>query len=159
MADFLSPAMASRHSQAVASTHPYLRSYYYSMDSITPDNCFLYVYCGHRGKASQNAAFASGNSHAKWGQSWHNPTPSLAFDCVPLWEDNPHTVEWGSDRTKALLATLAKHVPDIEWGGGWTHPDRYHFQLFHDPKPPEWAVFDGYDLDLDLIPKFATEDT
>ncbi len=40
--------------------------------------------CGHRGRADQNAAKASGNSNATWGQSPHNLSPSWAVDFAPI---------------------------------------------------------------------------
>ena len=47
---------------------------------------------GHRGKEEQNAAFNSGHSRARWGESKHNFKVSLAMDIVPyptLWDDIP----------------------------------------------------------------------
>lgn len=41
------------------------------------------VICGERGEKEQNAAYARGASNARYGQSAHNYSPSLAFDAVP----------------------------------------------------------------------------
>lgn len=44
----------------------------------------LRVLVGHRGRAEQEAARASGNSKAGYGQSPHNRYPSWAIDVAPI---------------------------------------------------------------------------
>ena len=49
------------------------------------------VLCGHRGKEEQEKAFKDGKSHAHFGQSYHNASPSLAVDIAPYpinWDVN-----------------------------------------------------------------------
>jgi peptidoglycan L-alanyl-D-glutamate endopeptidase CwlK len=90
------------------------------------------VICGKRGRAEQEAAFASGASRAHFGQSPHNFLPSLAFDFIPYpfvdadWERN--------DKFAAVAAEIklaAKRLGYvIEWGGDWHgFKDMPHIQL------------------------------
>ena len=73
------------------------------------------VICGHRGKAEQEKAFASGASKARFGQSKHNSKPSLAVDVVPLpldWEDIPAFEKLGEK-----IMTKAKELGiKVKWG-------------------------------------------
>lgn len=76
------------------------------------------VLCGYRGKAEQEAAFASGASKARFGQSGHNQNPSIAIDIVP------YPIDWKNlERFKTLAAWLlscakAKGIK-LYWGGNW----------------------------------------
>lgn len=87
------------------------------------------VICGHRNKADQDKAVREGKSKAKWPNSKHNKTPSLAFDAVP------HPVDWndiGRFRTMAQhMKTAAKKVGvKITWGGDFKgFFDGPHFEL------------------------------
>lgn len=87
------------------------------------------VYCGHRGQAAQNKAFAEKKSKLKWPASKHNRRPSLAFDAAP----NP--VDWNNIKRfdqmgKVMKAAAAKVGVRIVWGGDWKgFVDRPHFEV------------------------------
>ena len=87
------------------------------------------VICGHRGKAEQEKAFASGASKARFGQSKHNSKPSLAVDVVPLpldWEDIPAFEKLG----EKIMAKAEELGINIRWGRDFTNLKDYpHFEL------------------------------
>ena len=87
------------------------------------------VYCGHRGQAEQEAAFKSGHSNARFGQSPHNFDPSRAFDAAPFpidWDDIKRFNELGEVIKQAGLTV---GVP-VTWGGDFKSlKDRPHFEL------------------------------
>lgn len=157
--DWTSPGVRRTHTGALASLHPYLRTLWQIAQSSLPEDIFLYVFIGQRGKEAQESAYRSGNSNAKFGQSYHNLTPALAFDCVPMFKDKPREVEWKSERTKKLLAQIATHLtPLVEWGGSWkflSGGDIYHFQPSGLPKTPPESAIDGYRLSSPKIPDLA----
>jgi len=87
------------------------------------------VLCGHRGKESQNKAYANNKSRRQWPDSLHNVQPSLAVDIAP------YPIDWNDIRRFYYLAgvilTVAKlfDVP-LEWAGHWKDPwDFGHFEL------------------------------
>lgn len=87
------------------------------------------VICGHRGKAEQEKAFASGASKARFGQSKHNSKPSLAVDVVPLpldWEDIPAFEKLGEK-----IMTKAKELGiKVKWGKNFKGLVDYpHYEL------------------------------
>lgn len=144
---WVTSGVRQRHLKSLQSCHSFLVGQYALMVQDLDEEVFLYCFVGHRPRAQQEAAFNAGRSNAQWGESWHNMTPSLAMDLVPIWRDNLHTIEWGSERTRHLLSSLAADVP-LTWGGNFTTiDDPYHFQMFPDSKPPQWAL-DGYLFDL-----------
>jgi len=135
--DWVSPAMRQTHGKSYLSLHPYLQAAYLWLEARTPPDAFLYLFVGQRTETTQNLAYRSGNSNARFGQSYHNMNPSLAFDVVPVWQDNPRTIEWDSPRTTELLSHLAAEAqPLLAWGGAWKsiRGDVYHFQIPGDPK-------------------------
>ena len=87
------------------------------------------VICGHRGKAEQEKAFASGASKARFGQSKHNSKPSLAVDVVPLpldWEDIPAFEKLG----EKIMAKAKELGIKIRWGRDFTNLKDYpHYEL------------------------------
>ena len=87
------------------------------------------VLCGHRGKVSQNEAYANNKSQLQWPDSKHNKKPSLAVDIAP------YPIDWEDIERFCFLAgvilTVAKlfDVP-LKWGGDWkTFKDHGHFEL------------------------------
>lgn len=66
------------------------------------------IICGHRGKAAQDAAFASGNSRVRWPRGKHNKLPSQAVDVVPFINDK---------QEHRNADVFRKHVPMVkdEW--------------------------------------------
>lgn len=87
------------------------------------------VVCGHRGEASQEAAFAAGKSTKHWPDSRHNTIPSTAVDLAP------YPADWNDRLGFAKLAGYVLAVADeldieVTWGGDWnTFEDLPHFQL------------------------------
>jgi peptidoglycan L-alanyl-D-glutamate endopeptidase CwlK len=74
------------------------------------------VICGHRGKAEQDKAVATGKSKAKWPTSKHNSKPSLAFDATPV------PLDWNDIAAFHAMATAMKTAArkvgvKIKWGG------------------------------------------
>lgn len=71
-----------------------------------------------RDRADQEAAFRKGNTHAHFGQSAHNWSPSVAVDVAP----NP--IDW-DNRTafialSKIILPIAKHLSvPVRWGGDW----------------------------------------
>lgn len=87
------------------------------------------ILCGHRGREEQEKAFRDGHSKARWGQSNHNFSPSLAVDVMP------YPIDW-SDRVglEAFAAFVkAKAVElglSIRWGGEFSgFFDGPHYEL------------------------------
>jgi hypothetical protein len=149
--EWISDAVAQRHLKSLASCHEFLAGQYALMDQHVSNEyrgeAFLYCFVGHRPRVQQQAAYDAGRSNAQWGESWHNMTPALAMDVVPVWRDNPHSIEWGSARTRELLHAVAGELP-LTWGGNFSSlDDPYHFQMFPQSKPPQWAI-DGFLFDL-----------
>ncbi len=83
------------------------------------------VLCGHREKAAQAEAFATGNSHVEWPFGKHNRWPSDAFDVAP-WP-----IDW---HDKEAFAYLAGHIMccastlgiDLRWGHDWDEDGDLH---------------------------------
>lgn len=99
----------------------------------------LSVLCGHRGRAEQDAAFASGVSKLRWPKSKHNLTPSHAVDVAP-YVDGAVSWEWAHYHAVAPIvrAEWAAMVAEglvpagcsLEWGGDWTSlRDGPHWQI------------------------------
>lgn len=87
------------------------------------------VICSYRSDADQQAAYDSGHSKARPGQSPHNFQPSLAVDCAP------HPLDWKDIKSFQRMAQVinghaAKLGVPISWGGSWrTFKDYPHFEL------------------------------
>lgn len=94
-------------------------------------SCFL-VY-GYRGKEDQNRAFETGHSKLKFPNSWHNLSPSLAVDLVPV--DDKGNPDWndakGFKELYMLMNLYAKlNGITLVCGADWKSPvDLAHFQL------------------------------
>lgn len=89
------------------------------------------VVCGERGKAEQDAAFASGNSKARFGESSHNYSPSLAVDVVPYpvdWKDLDR-IRYFAGFVKGVAAAMGV---DLVWGGDWNDNTVLSDQKFND---------------------------
>jgi peptidoglycan L-alanyl-D-glutamate endopeptidase CwlK len=89
--------------------------------------------CSFRNEQEQNEAYKRGASKAKWLQSPHNFSPSLAVDVVPWptrWADKQKQKElYGIVKIKAVDLGI-----DIECGGDWPpmpngDKDWPHFQM------------------------------
>ena len=63
------------------------------------------VLCGHREEEEQEKAFNEGKSHAHFGQSYHNATPSLAVDIAP------HPINWdANDPRWEIMCNLVLYI-------------------------------------------------
>ena len=141
---WITPGIRRRHASSLASLHPLLSLSYERLLHVSSLHAwdadpFLYCLCGYRNEPSQRAAYKSGHTSARWLESWHNVRPALAMDLVPVWSDNPTSIEWSSERTKTYLTYLADSIADVlTWGGSFvSRPgDIFHFQLFPKNRKP-----------------------
>ena len=87
---------------------------------------------GHRGEEAQMLAYQEGKSHAKWGQSKHNSSPSKAVDVAPYpvdWNDIERFKQFGQF-VKGLAIGMGI---SIRWGGDFHNLHDYpHFELIND---------------------------
>lgn len=98
----------------------------------------LRVLFGHRSKADQDKAFASGASKLRWPNSKHNSVPAVAVDIVPLeggqvsWDwAHYHQIapiikdEWAKMQAEGLTGAAV-----LTWGGDWrSFKDGPHWEL------------------------------
>lgn len=97
----------------------------------------LTVLTGHRNKAEQEEALATGHSGKKWPKSKHNVKPSIAVDIAPWpinWKDRERfTYLAGHVHMAAAMLGLK-----VRWGGDWNRDtevsdnsfdDLVHFEL------------------------------
>ena len=87
------------------------------------------VICGHRGKAEQDKAYATGKSKVKFPGSKHNQKPAHAFDAVPVpldWND----IESFKAMAKVMKAAAKKLGVKMKWGGDFkSFFDGPHFEI------------------------------
>ena len=137
----LSPASKDR----LATCHPDLIRLVNALD--VP----VMVVCGYRGRAEQDAAFNGGQSKAAWPNSYHNQSPSLAVDLVPLTPSKAlpgkMVIDWSDTAAfDALAATVKAKAGElgipITWGGDFrAFKDRPHYQLGPDhPAVKAWLA-------------------
>lgn len=87
------------------------------------------VLCGYRGREEQEKAFAEGKSKARFGQSPHNRSPSMAVDLAP-WP-----IDWDNiDRFRELNEVIQEAAKvrgvQVEWGGNWkSFKDYPHWEI------------------------------
>jgi len=86
---------------------------------------------GHRGKASQNAAFRLGKSKLKWPNGDHNQKPSKALDATP------YPIDWEDKARHFFFAGYVLGVAEmmgikIRWGGDWDSDKDFEDQTFND---------------------------
>lgn len=112
--------------------HPVLRAF---AATFRRDNHDAHVAWTYRGERDQNAAFATGKSHARFGESPHNYSPSLALD----WFRLLHTgADWGAPWFRDVLAP-AVHAAGLVWGGDFKSiHDLPHVEL------PDWRSLIPY---------------
>ena len=100
------------------------------------------IVCGRRGKADQEAAFASGTSKARWGQSPHNRVPSMGVDVYP------YPINFGDRDRFHLFAGFVLGIAKgmgvtLRWGGDWDQDTQTNDNDFDDLAHFEIA---GWDL-------------
>ncbi len=106
------------------SCHPDLQKLFKAVAETSP----IEVICGHRDKAEQDAAVASGNSREVWPHSRHNDFPALAVDVVPL------PLNWSDTAAFHRLSTVVRNAArdlglTVVWGGDWRMQDLPHWQI------------------------------
>lgn len=96
---------------------------------------------GFRDEATQNAAFAAGNSQKRWPNGEHNTHPSTACDVAPFpidWSDKEASRQRFVLLAGIIIATGHQLGIHIRWGGDWnmngdTRDERFrdygHFEL------------------------------
>ena len=84
---------------------------------------------GFRSNEAQEAAFASGCSLSRAGQSKHNVWPSRAFDLAP-YPINWHDIVRFCKLAGYVFRAAEKIGVELKWGGFWpTLFDGGHFEL------------------------------
>ena len=73
------PSFGTKSRERLDTCHPDLQTLFNAV--IEEVDCS--VICGHRNKADQDKAFASGNSKAEYPKGKHNSNPSTAVDVYP----------------------------------------------------------------------------
>lgn len=92
------------------------------------------ILCGIRQKDAQDTAWADGLSNAKWSESKHNTTPSVAWDAAPWHPTRPY-IRWEDELAFATLNGVFMAVAHrlkipIRWGGDFTSlRDLNHWEL------------------------------
>lgn len=87
------------------------------------------VICGYRGEEEQMEAYNSGNSNAKFGESKHNHSPSLAVDVVP------YPIDWDDIERFEKMGEVVMRKADelgikLKWGRDFKNLKDYpHFEL------------------------------
>jgi peptidoglycan L-alanyl-D-glutamate endopeptidase CwlK len=88
------------------------------------------VICGYRDKAAQTAAYNSGASRAKFGQSPHNHKPSYAFDVIPYPFKGWHYLPDFEAVGKQILLSAQELNIGVTWGKSFKGLVDYpHFEL------------------------------
>ena len=121
------PRFSSRSLIALRQAHPKLQEVAYR----AIERHDFTVICGHRGRAEQEAAYRKGTSNARFGQSPHNFTPSLAIDIVPYpldWDDTAAFKKMGD-----VFMSCARELKiPVRWGADWDRDDRHSDESFLD---------------------------
>lgn len=90
------------------------------------------IVCGERTEEEQMEAYRKGNSKAKYGQSPHNNSPSLAVDICPYVDGK---LQWDNAAgwfTLYKTVMQAARLEDVEltWGGHFKSiTDKPHWEL------------------------------
>ena len=135
------PTFGRESKAQLATCHPYLQKLFNTV--IEFQDCR--VLQGWRGEAEQNAAYRSGHSTKKWGESKHNHTEkldgkdvpySLGVDVAPFFAEKPH-IRWKDTESFCHFAGFVLGVAamlgiQIRWGGDWDSDQDLHDQTFND---------------------------
>ena len=130
------PAFSKRSRDNLAQCHPDLQLLF--NDVIEHFDCS--VICGHRGMEKQEEAFRTGRSKARFGESKHNHSPSMAVDVVPYsvnWEDRERFALFAG----FVLGRAASLDINVRWGGDWDRDTQTADETFSDM--PHFELMDG----------------
>lgn len=121
------PSFSQRSLDNIAELHPDLQRVCHE---AIKDYDFV-VICGYRNQADQEAAFRSGNSKARFGQSPHNYRPSAAFDAAP------YPIDWNAtgkfmEMARVINAAAKRLDVPLRWGGDWNRNGRTDDERFRD---------------------------
>jgi len=119
------PSFSKTSADRLATCHPDLQL----LLTIAIRDADFSVLCGHRSDEEQEAAYASGASKARAGQSAHNSLPSRAVDIAPYpidWEDRERFY-----RLIGRIEQIADQLGvEITWGGDFESlSDLPHIEL------------------------------
>lgn len=100
------------------------------VDRIYP----IFIICGHRNKADQEAAVARGASKLHFPFSKHNGLPSMAVDIAPNEDLNDKTLDWNDveefKRMCSIVELKAKELGiKIRLGRDFSFKDYPHVEL------------------------------
>jgi hypothetical protein len=90
----------------------------------------LRIFEGYRSNERQDYLYKQGTTSLKGGQSKHNKKPSEAITILeykkgqPTWGNFPQTKQF-----KDIVNNLLLNHPSVEWGGNWTKPLVYQFEI------------------------------
>lgn len=127
-------AFGPRSRSVLATVDPLLQEFSEGVLDEVPFDLTILRDGGYRNRAMQEAAFRSGASKARFGESAHNRFPSQAVDLVildakgqPTWEKSLYLV----------LGAAMKRVADRmglsgTWGGDWDRDGRSDDERFFD---------------------------
>ena len=126
------PEFGTRSKNNLSEAHPDLQRLFNEV--IKYFDCSVIE--GYRGEEEQNRYYHAGKSKAKFPQSRHNQTPSLAVDVVPYFKNSPH-IRWDDKESFYYFAGFVKGVAykiniGIIWGGDWDDDKDLKNQVFFD---------------------------
>lgn len=99
----------------LAKAHPYLRKLFIEVAKRAD----IVILDSQRGRAAQELAFRTGRSKARFGQSAHNWSPSIALDVCPLPVDWKNVKPFISLARNIVLPLAAEMKIPLRWGGDW----------------------------------------
>lgn len=149
---WLSSRMTSRHQSVLSALHPLLVRL---LDLSLPQEPFFYLFSGFR-TLEEQAELHRLNRGSPPGKSWHNLTPSLAVDLLPLFPGEP--LSWGNLKTVSALSALADSSKGLlTWGPRIRRNDIYHFQVANLPSSPPSGLLSGYTVKPSELPQTPEE--
>lgn len=118
----------------LAKAHPLLRKLF----TEVAKRADIVILDSQRGRAAQELAFRTGRSKARFGQSAHNWSPSVALDVCPKPIDWKNTKPFIS-LAQNIVLPLAKELKiPVRWGGDWGMDGKTENETFVDL--PHWEL-------------------
>ena len=127
------PSFGTRSESNLETCHNDLITLFYEV--VKEFDCS--IICGHRNQEEQEKVFAEGRSNARWGESKHNSTPSMAVDVAP------YPINWANTDRFRLFAGYVLGIASqmyqvgamdhkVRWGGDWSMDFDMEDQKFND---------------------------